>query len=234
MVTLSFWDMLLRVALATFCGGVIGIDRSRKRRPAGFRTYILVCVGAAMTMILSTYLTVMLTTEWASVLTYDFTRTDVSRFGAQVINGIGFLGAGTIIVTGKQQVKGMTTAAGLWASACMGICIGAGFYLASLICCAIIIFTIMVFSRIEQFILSHSKNINLFVEFENIDDIPNIIEKIKIHNVKIFDVEVTKAKYSENHYPNAIFSLMLPKKTTHTVVLAAIAEVEAVRSIEEL
>ena len=92
----------------------------------------------------------------------------------------------------------------------------------------------MVFSRIEQFILSHSKNINLFVEFENIDDIPNIIEKIKIHNVKIFDVEVTKAKYSENHYPNAIFSLRLPKKTTHTAVLAAIAEVEAVRSIEEL
>ncbi len=234
MVTFSFWELLLRVGIATICGGIIGIDRSRKRRPAGFRTYMLVCVGAAMTMMLSTYLTVMLSTEWSGVLAPDFTRTDVSRFGAQVINGIGFLGAGTIIVTGKQQVKGMTTAAGLWASACMGICIGAGFYLASLICCLIIVFTIVVFSKIEHFILSHSRNINLFVEFEDTDDISDIMEKIKQHGVRIFDVEVTKAKYSENHYPNAIFSLQLPQKTPHTLVMTAIAEVESVRSIEEL
>ncbi len=234
MVTLSIWDMLLRVGIAVLCGGVIGIERGRKRRPAGFRTYMLVCVGAAMTMILSTYLAAMLTGPWAAVLPVDRAKIDVSRFGAQVINGIGFLGAGTIIVTGKQQIKGMTTAAGLWASACMGLAIGAGFYMASLICCALIILTVVVFSKLEHLILSRSRNINLYVEFEKTDDLSDIIEKIKAKQVKIFDVEVTKAKYSDSRYPNAIFTLQLPKKTPHTVVMTAIAEIDAVRSIEEL
>ena len=224
MVTLSIWDMLARVGVAALCGGIIGIDRGRKRRPAGFRTYMLVCVGSAMTMILGTYLSVMLATVWAPHLATPLT-TDVSRFGAQVINGIGFLGAGTIIVTGRQQVKGMTTAAGLWASACMGLCIGAGFYLAAFICCLFIIITIMLFSRLERMILSRSKNIN---------DLSDIINKIKQGNTRIFDVEVTKAKYSETKFPNAIFTLKLPKGLTHTAVMAAIAEIDSVRSIEEL
>lgn len=244
METLSIWDVLLRVGLAVFCGGIIGIDRGRKRRPAGFRTYMLVCVGAAMTMILGTYLSVMLNTQWwpelmkdpAFAAKFDGIKlsTDVSRFGAQVINGIGFLGAGTIIVTGRQQVKGMTTAAGLWASACMGLCIGSGFYIASVICCVLIVFTIVVFSRLERFILSRSRNINIYVELEHLDELSTVIEKIKQNNTQIFDVEVTKGKYTENHYPSAIFSLKLPKKLTHTAVMTAIAEVEAVRSIEEL
>ena len=85
MVTLSIWDMLARVGVAALCGGIIGIDRGRKRRPAGFRTYMLVCVGSAMTMILGTYLSVMLATVWAPHLATPLT-TDVSRFGAQVIN----------------------------------------------------------------------------------------------------------------------------------------------------
>ena len=234
MAGLSFGDMLLRVGVAMLCGGLIGIDRGRKRRPAGFRTYMIVCVGSAMTMILGTYLAIMLAGPWAEFLPADYARTDVSRFGAQVINGIGFLGAGTIIVTGRQQVKGMTTAAGLWASACMGLCIGAGFYLAALICCVFMLFTIVVFSRLERLILSRSRNVNIYVEFEHTDDLSDIIERIKTHQIRIFDVELTKAKYSETHYPNAIFSLQLPKKTSHTVVMTAIAEIDSVRSIEEL
>ncbi len=234
MLTLSFWDMLLRIALAALCGGLIGIERGKKRRAAGFRTYMLVCVGAAMTMILGTYLAVMITGAWAEGLSGMSVSVDVSRFGAQVINGIGFLGAGTIIVTGRQQVKGMTTAAGLWAAACMGLCIGAGFYLAALICCAFIILTIVVFSKLEHFILSRSRNINLYIEFENTDDLTDIVERIKQHDIRIFDVEITKAKYSETHYPNAIFSLQLPKKKPHTAVMTAIAELDTVRSLEEL
>ncbi len=234
MASLTIWDLLARVGTAVICGGIIGIDRGRKHRPAGFRTYMLVCVGAAVTMLLGTYLTVMLENVWVPTHSNIMPTTDVSRFGAQVINGIGFLGAGTIIVTGKQQVKGMTTAAGLWASACMGLCIGAGFYLAALICCILIIGTIILLSRVEHFILSRSRNINLYVEFEEIDNLSPIIERIKAHNTRIFDVEVTKAKYSENHFPHAIFSLQLPKKKTHTAVMTAIAEIESVRSIEEL
>ena len=234
MVSLSIWDLLARMGVAVLCGGVIGIDRGRKRRAAGFRTYMIVCVGATTTMLLGIYLSYMLLNFWAPELAGSFVNTDVSRFGAQVINGIGFLGAGTIIVTGRQQVKGMTTAAGLWASACMGLCIGAGFYRAVLICFLLILITFVLFSRLERFILSHARNVNLYVEFEDIEDLTAVIERIKEQQIRIFDVEVTKGKYTENHYPHAIFSLQLPKKKPHTAVMTAIADIEAVRSIEEL
>ena len=87
MADLTIWDVLLRLFAAALCGGVIGIDRGRKRRAAGFRTYMLVCMGAALTMVLSTYLSVMIADIWK--LDVNTFKTDVSRFGAQVINGIG-------------------------------------------------------------------------------------------------------------------------------------------------
>ena len=160
--------------------------------------------------------------------------TDVSRFGAQVINGIGFLGAGTIIITGHQQIKGLTTAAGLWASACMGLAIGAGFYMGALVGCMLILVTIIVFSKLESFILSHSRNINVFVEFESIDSVTHILSKLNEQDVKVFDVEITKQKNSGTLYPNAIFSIKIPKKTSHAAIMSAISQVDTVRSIEEL
>jgi uncharacterized membrane protein YhiD involved in acid resistance len=151
------WVTLLRLGFAVFCGGVIGLERGRKRRPAGFRTHMLVCLGAALAMLISQYLSMMEKDFW-SVLTSFVANTDVSRLGAQVINGIGFLGAGTIIVTGRQEVKGLTTAAGLWASACMGLTIGAGFVEGAFFGCILISFTIIVFSRLERFIVSRVRN----------------------------------------------------------------------------
>ena len=230
MVQLTWWDALLRISIAAVCGGAIGLERGIKHRPAGFRTHMIVCMGAALTMVLSTYLSVMIADIWK--LDVNTFKTDVSRFGAQVINGIGFVGAGTILVTGRQQVKGMTTAAGLWASACMGLSIGAGFYEAALIGCLCIIITFVAFSKLENFILAHSRNVNLFVEFEHTDDLSAIIEKIKAQDVRIFDIELTKAKGEV--YPNAIFSLQLPKRKSHTFVMTAIAEVDNVRTIEEI
>jgi len=234
MGSLTIWDVVIRLLVASLCGGLIGIERGRKHRAAGFRTHMLVCMGAALTIVLNTYLAMMLVGDiWALDPELYHTQTDVSRLGAQVINGIGFIGAGTIIITGRQQVKGMTTAAGLWASACMGLAIGAGFYTGALIGCAFILLTIVVFSKLETFILSRSRNINIYVEYEHTEDISRIIEKIKGQDVRIFDVELTKAKGSVT-YPNAIFSLQLPKKKSHTAVMTAIAEVDTVRTIEEL
>ena len=102
---LNFASLLFRLALAMFFGGMIGMERERKRRPAGFRTYMLVCLGATLTLLLSQYESLMLDTVWAARAAEVGIKTDVSRFGAQVINGIGFLGAGTVIVTGRQEVK---------------------------------------------------------------------------------------------------------------------------------
>ena len=120
---LHFASVVVRLALAMLLGGCIGLERGRKRRPAGFRTYMLVCLGAALTVLLSLYEFTMVTGPWSDICAEIGIKTDVSRFGAQVINGIGFLGAGTILVTGRQQVKGLTTAAGLWASACTGLAV---------------------------------------------------------------------------------------------------------------
>ena len=229
---MAFWEVLVRLLVATFCGGVIGIERGKKNRPAGFRTYILVCVGSSLTMVLGEYLACMFSLWSESVTT--LVNSDVARIGAQVINGIGFLGAGTILITGNQQVKGMTTAAGLWASACMGLAIGAGFYVGALIGCALIILTTAIFSKLESFILMRSRNVNLYVEFEKTEDLTKITERLRNRSVRIYDVEFAKAKQGDTRYPSAIFSLHLPKKISHSSVVTDIASIEAVKKIEEL
>ena len=229
---MQFWEVLVRILVATFCGGVIGIERGKKNRPAGFRTYILVCMGACLAMLLGEYFACMYSL-WNGQIT-SMINSDVARVGAQVINGIGFLGAGTIIITGNQQVKGMTTAAGLWASACMGLAIGAGFYEGALIGCLLIIITTAIFSKLEAFILLRSRNVNLYIEFEKPDDLANITGRLRTKNVRIYDVEFVKARQANNKYPGAIFSLQLPKKTSHSSVVTEIATIEAVKKIEEL
>jgi putative Mg2+ transporter-C (MgtC) family protein len=215
-------SMLFRLTLATVCGGLIGIERIRKRRPAGFRTHTLVCIGSALTMIISQYL-------WSIGQT-----TDLSRLGAQVINGIGFLGAGTIIVTGRQQVKGLTTAAGLWASACMGLAIGAGFYVGALVGCLLIILTTTILSYFEGAIMSTARNMNIYIEFESTNDIGAVIETLKETNVRIFDVEITKLRASDGLLPNAILSIRIPKKIKHADVMAQISSIDGVHAVEEL
>ena len=102
---INYFSITVRILLSVIIGGALGFEREQKRHPAGFRTYILVCLGAALVMMTNQY------------VFETFHTGDVSRLGAQVISGIGFLGAGTIIITGRNQVRGLTTAAGLWASA---------------------------------------------------------------------------------------------------------------------
>ena len=228
------WVTLLRLGVAMFCGGVIGLERGRKRRPAGFRTHMLVCLGAALAMLISQYLSMMVTTHWDALVTFSGQHnTDASRLGAQVINGIGFLGAGTIIVTGRQEVKGLTTAAGLWASACMGLAIGAGFVEGAAVGCVLIALTIIVFSRLERVIVSRARNINLFIEFEHVDELGKIISVIKEQGIRIFDVEMRKANETQTTQ-SAVFSIRLPKRMRHTKVMTVLAGVEGIRTIEEL
>ena len=228
------WVTLLRLGVAMFCGGVIGLERGRKRRPAGFRTHMLVCIGAALAMLISQYLAMMVTAHWDVLVTFSGQHnTDASRLGAQVINGIGFLGAGTIIVTGRQEVKGLTTAAGLWASACMGLAIGAGFVEGAFFACILISLTIIVFSRFERVIVSRARNINLFIEFEHVDDLGKIISVIKAQDIRIFDVEVRKAN-EKQLTQSAVFSVRLPKRMPHTKIMTVLAGEESIRTIEEL
>ena len=231
---LNIWSVMLRLVLAVLFGGVIGLERGRKRRAAGLRTYMLVCLGAALTVLLSMYEYYMVTHPWAELSAEIGIRTDVSRFGAQVINGIGFLGAGTIIVTGRQEVKGMTTAAGLWASACTGLAIGAGFYECVFLAFLLISIVIRVLPQVETYIVENARNMNIYVEFESLDDVGDIISRIKSQDVQIYDVEIDHGREEKLRNPSAVFSIRLNHKQMHTQVLAAISELESVRTIDEI
>ena len=227
-------SILLRLTLSMLCGGMIGLERGRKRRPAGFRTYMLVCLGATLTMLLGQYEYTMLTGPWASTAAEIGTRVDVSRFGAQVINGIGFLGAGTIIVTGRQEVKGLTTAAALWASACMGLAVGAGFYECVLLGFVLIFLSIRVLPAIETLIVESARNINLYVEFRSLDDVGPIINRIKGQGAQIHEVDIDRGRDENMRRPSAVFNIRLSQRLPHTKVIAAISGLEGVYTIEEI
>ncbi len=230
----TVYSVVLRLVLAMLFGGLIGLERGRKGRAAGFRTYMLVCLGAALTMLLSQYEYFMVTHAWAETAAEIGLRTDVSRFGAQVINGIGFLGAGTIIVTGRQEVKGMTTAAGLWASACTGLAVGAGFYECVLLAFLLISLVIRVLPAVENYVVENARNMNIYVEFESLDDVGEILNRIKSQNVQIYDVEIDHGRREKSQNPSAVFSIRLNQKLIHTQVLAAISELETVLTIDEI
>ena len=229
-----FASVVLRLALAMLLGGCIGLERERKRRPAGFRTYMLVCLGATLTVLLSLYEFTMVTGPWSDICAEIGIKTDVSRFGAQVINGIGFLGAGTIIVTGKQEVKGLTTAAGLWASACMGLAIGAGFYECVGLCFALIFLVIRLLPFIENAIIENARNMNIYVEFQSLDDVGEIINRIKSQDVQIYEVEIERGREERPRNPSAIFFIRMNRKQAHTRILTAISELESVYAIDEI
>jgi putative Mg2+ transporter-C (MgtC) family protein len=227
-------SVILRLTLAMFFGGMIGLERARKGRPAGFRTYMLVCLGAALTMLLSQYEYYMLNHNWAALAAEVGIRTDVSRFGAQVINGIGFLGAGTIIVTGRQEVKGLTTAAGLWASACMGLAIGAGFYECVAMAFLMIFLSVHVLTPLELLVIENARNMNIYVEFQSLDNVGEIINRIKTQGAQIYEAEVDHGRESPSHHPNAIFTIRMNQKGGHAKLLALISEMESVYVVHDI
>ena len=220
---LNTLSVLLRMVLAMLFGGLIGLERGRKRRPAGFRTYMLVSLGAALTMLLSQYEYFMVTHDWAQLAAETGIRTDVSRFGAQVING-----------TGRQEVKGLTTAAGLWASACMGLAIGAGFYECVLLGFALIFLSMRLLPAIESLIVENARNMNIYVEFQSLDDVGEIINRIKSQDVQIYEVDIERGREERVLHPSAVFSIRLHHKQAHTRVLTAISELESVYTIDEI
>lgn len=234
MRNLNLYSMMLRIVLAMLTGGIVGFEREKKGRAAGFRTYMLVAMGAAMTVILSQYLAVMMEGPWAEIADTVGIKTDISRFAAQVINGVGFLGAGTIIVTGRQEVKGLTTAAGLWASACMGIAIGAGFYEGVLVALLMIIFCMKLLPLLEQALVSNSRYMSIYVEMDSFENIGNIVNLIKSENILLLDVEIEKNKREHMSDFSVLFTLKLPRKMAHAELLALLSTVDGIAAIDEV
>ena len=211
-----------RLFLALICGGVLGIERGRKSRPAGLRTYMLVCVGAALVMITNEY------------LYHRYGTGDPARLGAQVISGIGFLGAGTIIVTVRNRVKGLTTAAGLWAAACMGLAIGAGYYTAAVISCVMIYFVMALLYRLDLRVVESARSVNLYIEFVSVRDIGEFIRYVKEQDMKITDLELIQSVGANESAAAILATIRLAKKADHAEIVRLLSQAGGVRYLEEV
>lgn len=135
------WHILLRLLLAMLLGGLVGLERERSNHAAGLRTHILVCLGSALIMMLSVYGF----KDFANELNV---RIDPARLATAVITGVGFLGAGTILFTGKS-ITGLTTAASIWVVAAIGLAAGAGFFFASIVSTVLVLLNLWVFNKLE-------------------------------------------------------------------------------------
>ena len=229
-----FSSVFLRLILSLLFGGLIGLERGSRHKAAGFRTYMLVCLGATLTMLLGQYQSYMLDYLWSASAAVVGARTDITRFSAQVINGIGFLGAGTIIVTGHQAVKGLTTAAALWASACMGLVIGAGYYECVLLGFLLIFLCVRMLTPIETYLIEKARNMNLYIEFESVDDVRAIAACLREHGIHIYDIDLERGKKEDYRYPSAVFSLRLEDRQPHAQVISALFGLEHIKLIEEV
>lgn len=219
---ITFLSVLTRLLLATICGGIIGAERETKRRPAGFRTHILICIGATMTTMTSQYL--------CFNMGY---YTDIGRLGAQVVAGIGFIGAGTIIVTRKQHIKGLTTAAGLWAVAIVGLTIGSGFYEASIIAAFLILLAEALFVRWDRRLLDNAQEINLYLEYSEKSTLEETLQLCRQMELSVQNMEFTH-QMGNGHNAGLILLLRSHKKHNINKFMVMLHEIEGIEVATEL
>ncbi len=171
--------VLVRLVLAMVFGGIIGIERGRQGRAAGMRTHILVCLGATLTALIGFYASEVL----------DMNN-DPLRVAAQVISGIGFLGVGTILIKGRFQIVGLTTAAGLWCATAIGVALGAGFYEGAIIAFLCAVLTTTIVHRLEYRINKRYSRFGIYVEINNDHSVRKTLDFINA-NFKASDIQVT-------------------------------------------
>ena len=196
---ITYLSILLRIVAAFFLGGALGLEREIKSRAAGLRTYMLVCVGSCMIMLANQYIYQV------------YNVGDPVRMGAQVVSGIGFLGAGTIMVTQRNKITGLTTAAGLWASAAIGLCVGIGFYEAAVIGSALIILILTAVHSLDSRIRKRTRSMELYVEVEASMSLGRFAQQIRGLGVKIDSIQIDK-EYSVDHTVRALLISIRPEK----------------------
>lgn len=213
-------EVILRLVLALISGGILGYERSRKRIDAGFRTHILVCMSSCAIMI-------------TNVHTYLYYQTgDPVRMPAQVISGVGFLGAGCILVTGQHRIKGVTTAAGIWAAACLGLCIGAGDYMVAGIVLLMVILTMTVFRTFDEMIITRTRYMRLFVELSSVHAVTELMSYLRSKRIKVNDTEFLDKK--NNEYIAIVIDIELQKSSSVEETIAEFEQVEGVRFVSEI
>lgn len=212
-------EVVLRLMLAGALGGLIGYEREHTNRPAGFRTHILVCVGAAL---------VMVTSEFIFDKYGGVANIDPARLGAQVVSGIGFLGAGTIIRDGFN-VRGLTTAASLWAVSCVGIAAGIGFYGGAVAATILIFLTLIILKKAERHFSRKNRYRTFIVESENtagqVGFVTGLFEK---YNIEIKNIQLYKSK------DNELMIKLMVKMPGSTVDMQTLSDVQALDGVKKV
>lgn len=214
--------VVVRILAAILIGGLIGLDRSMKNRPAGLRTYMMVCVGSCLIMMSNQYV-------------FQFAGAgDPMRLGAQVVSGIGFLGAGTIVVTKHNQIKGLTTAAGLWASAGVGLALGVGFYEGA-IAASIGIYTILtILQRLDNRVHKRIRVLELYVELQKTVSLADFLHHVREMDFKVESVQNEPSGGVETNSRAILITLKANKAEDHVVLSERIKRIPGVVHIEEL
>lgn len=222
-VEITMGSIILRLLIALVLSFLIGIERTSRNHAAGLRTYILVTLGACVAMLTNQF------------LFQAFGTGDMARLGAQVISGIGFLGAGTIMITSRSQIRGLTTAAGLWASACTGLAVGSGFYTLGIVAALLILICFTVLQGLETYFKDHSKSFTIHIELKSFDDLKPLMTFIREQNITIQRVEFNQAyKYSGL----AVYTIYLYnnvngyKNLLHVPFISKLRELDYVNFIE--
>ena len=212
----------VRIAVALLLSGVIGMERGMKSRAAGFRTYMLVCIGSCIVMMTNQYL-------------FQLTGSgDPVRMGAQVVSGIGFLGAGSIIVTSRNQIKGLTTAAGLWAAACLGLAIGVGFYEAAVVGGVAVFLSLTVFHAWENVMRRNNKVLTLYVELHPGITLREFVQDARNGELVLSNLQMSHDSAVEQDALSFLVTVKSKKKMRPEAVLKTIKGFAGVNYVEEL
>jgi len=218
----TYLAIVCRIVVAVLLGGILGLERGLKNRPAGLRTYMLVCVGSCL---------IMLTNQYVNQV---FQTGDPVRMGAQVVSGIGFLGAGTIVVTRRNQIKGLTTAAGLWAAAAVGLAIGVGLYEAGILCGVVIFFVLSLVHRWDNQMRNTSRVLEIYVELNKTLNLGDFMRKVREMGLDIDDVRTEPESSYEEGKHAYIMVLKSKVKRNHEQLFESIRALDGVAYVEGL
>jgi len=219
---ITLGSIVLRMVLSLILGGVLGLERGMKNRPAGFRTYMLVCLGASLVMMTNQYI----------YITYN--KGDIVRMGAQVISGIGFLGAGTIVVTGRQQIKGITTAAGLWTAACCGLAIGIGFYEGAILGGVTVFVVMSLMDKVETIFRKKSPLMDIYLEYTGKKNFSTLLGEVRARGLEITNIQMNKNHFANEGELCLIINVESKEKRSHADILAILTSIDGVDYVEEL
>lgn len=214
--------IVVRILISLAFGAILGLDRGLKSRPAGLRTYILVCVGSCI---------VMMTNQYVYQV---FDTGDPVRMAAQVVSGIGFLGAGTIIVTRRNQIRGLTTAAGLWASACVGLAIGIGLYEIALVGGLAVVIVLTSLGHWDFFIRRRARDVDVYIELPVSFSFAVFLEKLRQQGLGISNLQFIGGEGSASDRLGFVCTLSCAQRMDHALMLAAVRSIGPRISAEEL